>query len=97
MLGLVWLRSVISFLYFITQKLGTCCIYKQALTGTAAVPVSCAFTKTSTDVKYNKCSVYYNKHYLYWFGGIVLQIYFALCFTSMFTVLTLIRCSTNIT
>ena len=32
-----------SFLYFITQKLGTCGIYKRALTGMAAVPASCAF------------------------------------------------------
>ena len=40
--GLVWfgtvrLGSVISFIYFM---LGTCRIYKLALTGTAAVPVS---------------------------------------------------------
>ena len=34
----------ISFLYFITQKLGTCRIYKRALTGTAAVSISCAYT-----------------------------------------------------
>ena len=34
----------ISFLYFITQKLGMCLIYKRALTGMAAVPVSTAFS-----------------------------------------------------
>ena len=32
-----------SFSYFMTQKLGTCRIYKEALTGTAAASVSCAF------------------------------------------------------
>ena len=39
-----WIRfGYISFLYFIIQKFRTCCIYKYARAGIAAVPVSCAY------------------------------------------------------
>ena len=41
-LDMVWF-GYISFLYFITQKLGTCRIYKRALTGMATIPVSCSY------------------------------------------------------
>ena len=41
MLDTVWF-GYISFIYFFTQKLDTCRTYKRLLTGTAAVPVTCA-------------------------------------------------------
>ena len=56
MVRLGYVRFIyVSFLYFITQKLGTCCIYKQAFTGMAAVPVSCAnfFYHKVLVLKYN--------------------------------------------